>query len=66
MREGDVPSADPEKMMRRVWGFVGIWLMLLVILPIGWVVAGAGLWFAMLIPGLIEIHKQFQNEPDEF
>ena len=52
--------------MRRVWGFVGIWLMLLVILPIGWVAAGAGLWLAVLTPGLIEIHKQFQNEPDEF
>ncbi len=52
--------------MRRVWGFVGIWLMLLVILPIGWVAAGAGLWFAILILGLIEIHKHFQNEPDEF
>ena len=24
MREGDKPSADPEKMMRRVWGFLAI------------------------------------------
>ena len=61
-----MPSADPEKMMRRVWGFLAIWLILLVTLPTGWVAAGAGLWLAVLTPGLIEIHKQFQNEPDEF
>ena len=66
MREGDVPSADPEKMMRRVWAFLAMWLVLLVTLPSAWVFAAAGIWMLALTPGLIEIHKQFQNEPDEF
>jgi hypothetical protein len=66
MREGDVPSADPEKMMRRVWAFLAMWLVLLVTLPSAWVLAAAGIWMLALTPGLIEIHKQFQNEPDEY
>ena len=66
MREGDVPSADPEKMMRRVWAFLAMWLVLLVTLPSAWVLAAAGIWMLALTPGLIEIHKQFQNEPDQF
>ena len=66
MREGDVPSADPEKMMRRVWAFLAMWLVLLVTLPSAWVFAAAGIWMLALTPGLIEIHKQFQNEPDQF
>jgi len=66
MREGDKPSADPEKMMRRVWGFLAMWLMFLVTLPTAWVLVAASIWVAALTPGLIEIHKQFQNEPDEF
>ena len=36
-REGDKPSADPEKMMRRVWGFLAMWLVFLVTLPTAWV-----------------------------
>ena len=37
MREGDMPSADPERMMRRVWGFLAMWLLFLVALPTAWV-----------------------------
>ena len=66
MREGDVPSDDPEKMMRRVWGFLAMWLVFLVTLPTAWVLVAASIWVVALTPGLIEIHKQFQNEPDEY
>ena len=66
MREGDKPSADPEKMMRRVWGFLAMWLVFLVTLPTAWVLVAASIWVVALTPGLIEIHKQFQNEPDEY
>jgi hypothetical protein len=38
----------------------------LVTLPTAWVLAAAGIWMLALTPGLIEIHKQFQNEPDEY
>ena len=66
MREGDTPSADPEKMMRRVWGFLAMWGVLLALLPTSWVGIAAALWVAILTPGIIEIHKQFQNEPEDF
>ena len=66
MREGDTPSADPEKMMRRVWGFLAIWGVLLALLPTSWVGIAAALWVAILTPGIIEIHRQFQNEPEDF
>ncbi len=66
MREGDTPSADPEKMMRRVWGFLAMWGVLLALLPTSWVGIAAAVWVAILTPGIIEIHKQFQNEPEDF
>jgi hypothetical protein len=65
-RPGDNPSVSPRKMMRRVYGFVAIWIMIFGILPIGWSTAAAALWVAIMTPGLIEIHRQFQNEPDTF
>ena len=66
MREGDKPSANPEKMMRRVWGFLAMWGVLLAVLPTSWVGISAAVWLAVLTPGIIEIHKQFQNEPEDF
>ena len=66
MRQGDKPSADPEKMMRRVWGFLAMWGVLLALLPTSWVGIAAALWVAILTPGIIEIHRQFQNEPEDF
>ena len=66
MREGDTPSADPEKMMRRVWGFLAMWGVLLALLPTSWVGIAAAVWVAILTPGIIEIHRQFQNEPEDF
>jgi hypothetical protein len=64
-REGDKSSVNPAKMMRRVYGFVALWLLLLIILPIGWFGFALLAWLAVLAPGLIEIHRQFQNEPDD-
>ena len=66
MREGDTPSADPEKMMRRVWSFLAMWGVLLALLPTSWVGIAAALWVVILTPGIIEIHRQFQNEPEDF
>ena len=65
-REGDKSSVNPAKMMRRVYGFVALWLLLLIILPIGWFGFALLAWLAVLAPGLIEIHRQFQNEPDDY
>ena len=65
-RDGDPQRARPTAVMRRVYGFVALWLILLVVLPIGWTALAALAWVALLTPGLIEIHRQFQNEPDRF
>ena len=49
--------------MRRVYGFAALWLVLLIVLPIGWFGLAVLAWLVALTPGLIEIHRQFQNEP---
>ena len=65
-REDDTPSVSPRKMMQRVYGFVAIWIAIFALLPIGWSAALAALWLAIMTPGIIEIHRQFQSEPDTF
>ena len=65
-READTPSVSPRKMMQRVYGFVAIWIAIFALLPIGWSAALAALWLALMTPGIIEIHRQFQNEPDTY
>ena len=49
--------------MRRIYGFAVLWLVLLIVLPIGWFGFALLAWLTALTPGLIEIHSQFQNEP---
>lgn len=61
-RKGDKSSAAPAKMMRRVYGFVALWLVLLLILPLKWFGIAVLAWLVVLTPGLIEIHRQFQHE----
>ncbi|HAK51577.1 MAG TPA: hypothetical protein DCM54_06710 [Gammaproteobacteria bacterium] len=65
-REGDKESVNPRKVMRRVYWFLAMWLLLLVVLPIGWFGIVLLAWVVAVIPGLIEIHHQFQNEPDPY
>ena len=61
-RDGSKGSVTPSDAMRRVYVFVLAWLLAFLLLPTLWVVAAAAVWIALLTPGLIEIHKQFQNE----
>lgn len=65
-RAGDKTRVSPSAMMRRVYAFVGLWLIALLLFPIQWVGGAALIWLLLLTPGLIEIHRQFQNEPDEY
>ena len=65
-REGDKESASPASMMRRIYGFVALWLALLLILPIKWFGIAVLAWLVVLTPGLIEIHRQFQHESDSY
>ena len=65
-REGDRKRVSPAAMLKRVYGFLALWVVLLLVLPIVWVGVAALAWLALLTPGLIEIHRQFQNEPDPY
>ena len=65
-RDGDKARISPAAMMPRVYGFLALWAILLVFLPLSWVGFAALAWAIAYTPGLIEIHRQFQNEPDEY
>ncbi len=63
-RPGDPPSANSGKMMGRVAGFVAAWVAGFLLFPAKWVALAMGAWALAALPGLIEIHRQFQNEPE--
>lgn len=63
-REGGKDEVTPKQAMRRWYWFGGAWLLAGVLLPPLWVGAALLVWLAALAPGLLEIHRQFQNEPD--
>jgi len=66
MRDGSKDQVTPAKAMRRWYVVLAVWLIALAILPLGWVALGTTLWILAMIPGLIEIHQQFQNKSDPF
>lgn len=65
-RDGKKDQVTPGMAMRRVYVFAGAWLLALIALPSVWVVVAAIIWALAMTPGLIEIHRQFQNEPDAY
>ena len=65
-RDGDKDRVSPAAVMPRVYGFIGLWIIMLVFLPLSWVGVAALCWAIAFTPGLIEIHRQFQNEPDAY
>ncbi len=62
-RPGDTPTVSPGKMLRRVYGFVAAWVVALLFFPTQWVALALVVWGLIVLPGLIEIHRQFQHEP---
>jgi hypothetical protein len=66
LREGEKAKVSPRDAMRRVWIFVGAWILALLAFPPVWVGLAAIGWMLALIPGLLEIHRQFQTDPDAF
>jgi hypothetical protein len=50
-------------MMGRVYAFIAAWFCALLLVPLPWVAIAFAAWMLILIPGLVEIHRQFQNEP---
>ena len=65
-RPEDKTRVSPGSMMPRVYGFLALWVVALIVLPVSWVAIAAVTWALVLTPGLIEIHRQFQNEPDAY
>ena len=65
-RDGDKDRVSPAAVMRRVYGFLALWAAMLIFLPLSWVGVAALAWTVAFTPGLIEIHRQFQNEPDVY
>ena len=41
-----------------------LWIVALLLLPLKWVAIAALVWIVAATPGIIEIHRQFQFEPD--
>ena len=66
LREGGKDALSPTTALRRWYVFGALWLLALVLLPTAWVATAACVWVVALIPGLVEIHRQFQNEPDAY
>ncbi len=66
LRDGDKDGVSPTDAMRRAYLFAGAWVIALIALPIFWVGIAAAIWAITVTPGLIEIHRQFQNEPDAY
>ncbi|MGI9325093.1 MAG: hypothetical protein ACR2PZ_07730 [Pseudomonadales bacterium] len=66
LREGDKDNVSPKAAMQRWNYFLCGWLVALVALPLSWVAIGLLIWIVALTPGIIEIHRQFQNEPEAY
>ena len=66
LRDGHKAGVTPADAMRRAYLFLGVWILALWFLPVLWVGAAFTVWLLALTPGLIEIHRQFQNEPDTY
>jgi hypothetical protein len=62
-RADDTPSAKFQNMKRRIAIFVGAWIAAFVLFPASWVALGLAAWGVAALPGLIEIHRQFQHVP---
>ena len=65
-REGDKSSANPASMTRRICGFIALWLVVFLMLPLKWFGIAVLTWLVVLTPGLIDIHRQFQHESEPY
>ena len=63
-RDGSGGFVGVPVAIRRAYVFVAAWIVALLLFPAGWVAVAALVWVIAVTPGVIEIHRQFQNEPD--
>jgi hypothetical protein len=62
-RDDDKPSTKFQNMKRRIAIFVGAWIAASALFPASWVALALAAWGVAALPGLIEIHRQFQHVP---
>lgn len=65
-REGEEKRPLAADMAPRIYGFAALWLLLLLLIPLGWVAFLAIIWIAKVTPGLMEIYRLFPQEPDPY
>ena len=63
-RDGSGGFARVPAAIRRAYIFLAAWILALLLFPAQWVAVAALVWVIAVTPGVIEIHRQFQNEPD--
>ena len=63
-REGDRPSVPPQRMRRRVAGFVAAWIAAFAFLPTAWVAGALALWTVVAGVGVAQVNRWFQNIPE--
>ena len=63
-RDGSGGFAGVPAAIRRAYIFLAAWIVALLLFPAQWVAVAALVWVIAVTPGVIEIHRQFQNEPD--
>ena len=63
-RDGSGGFARVPAAIRRAYIFLAAWILALRLFPAQGVAVAAVVWGIAVTPGVIEIHRQFQNEPD--
>jgi hypothetical protein len=63
-RDGSGGFARVPAAIRRAYIFLAAWIVALLLLPVQWVAVAALVWVIVVTPGIIEIYRQFQFEPD--
>lgn len=66
LRDGGKDQVSPTDALRRAYVFLALWVVASFALPLSWVATALLVWAAAFLPGLVEIHRQFQNESDAY
>ena len=59
----DEKQTQPQEMFPRIAGFALLWIAIFSLLPLGWSLGLLAGYAIGITPGLIEVHKEFQNSP---
>jgi hypothetical protein len=63
--EGKTGPERAPRAIAKVPVFLGAWAAAFVFLPAAWVLAALAGWAALITPGIVEMHREFQSVPEE-